>query len=123
MIKIDLDNLYDSLPPATFAAIFCDKMREEDDIQNMVSSRQAIAIAKILIATCFRKETSDLIPDDYIRSAVITTAPEDQEIAKDIAVDILFPRLNDPKIKKNKNPCICYECCFKWGSKKAWVYT
>ncbi|MFB0562094.1 MAG: VWA domain-containing protein [Candidatus Lokiarchaeia archaeon] len=93
MVNIDLKNLFGTLPPAKFSSMFCSEMRRHDEVQNAVSSRQAIAITKLLLATCFRKGVIDLNPDDYVRAAVISTAPEDQEVAREVAMDILFPRL------------------------------
>ncbi len=74
-------------------------MRERDDLQNSVSTRQALAIPKLLVATCFRKSTTNLTPEDYLRAAVITTAPEDQEIARSVVMDILFPKLSMKQIE------------------------
>lgn len=91
--EIDLENLYVTLPPAEFSSLFCQKMRKRKKLENDVSSRQAIAISKLLIAAAFRKRTTDLTSEDYMRSAIISTAPEDQEIAREVALEILFPRV------------------------------
>ncbi len=93
MVNINLQDLFGTLPPAQFSSVFCSEMRRRDKVQNAVSTRQAIAITKLLMATCFRKGSTNLNPDDYVRAAVISTAPEDQEIAREVALDILFPRL------------------------------
>lgn len=91
--EIDLNNLYETLPPAEFSSLFCQKMRMRKKLENAVSSRQAIAISKLLIAAAFRKGTTDLTSEDYMRSAIISTAPEDQEVAREVALNILFPKV------------------------------
>ncbi|MFX1474719.1 MAG: hypothetical protein ACFFCO_04470, partial [Promethearchaeota archaeon] len=93
MGNIDLNNLFESLPPPEYAALFCQQMRRQETIETAVSTRQAIAITRLLLATCFRKGTTALIPQDYIRAAVITTDSEHQDTAEEVALNILFPRL------------------------------
>lgn len=95
MGSIDLENLFESLPPPIFAAQFCDLMRNQPDIESAVSTRQAIAITKLLMATCFRKGNLNLLPEDYIRAAIISTVPELQEVAEQVVLNILFPRLRE----------------------------
>lgn len=99
MDEINIEDLFKSIPPIIFSSLFCEKMRERDDLQNSVSTRQALAIPKLLVATCFRKSTTNLTPEDYLRAAVITTAPEDQEIARSVVMDILFPKLSMKQIE------------------------
>ncbi len=101
MADLDLNNLFGTLPPPLFSTLFCLRMREREDLRNVVSTRQAIAITKMLVATCFRKASTNLNPDDYIRSAVMTTAPEDQEIAEEVALAILFPGLKQRQDESN----------------------
>jgi uncharacterized protein with von Willebrand factor type A (vWA) domain len=77
--------------PLTFSAEFIKRMRKKaDKLMDIPSTRQAVAIPKLLIAAYYRK--NNLIPEDYIRSAVITTPIEDQRIARDVATEILFPQ-------------------------------
>jgi Mg-chelatase subunit ChlD len=76
--------------PLSFSVEFIKRMRSKGDkLLEIPSTRQAVAIPKLLIATYYRKST--LIPEDYIRSAVITTPIEDQRIAREVAMEILFP--------------------------------
>ncbi len=59
---------------------------------NAISTRQAIAITKLLVSCCFRNGTVALQPEDYIKAAVLSTFPEDQALAQRVAVDLLFPK-------------------------------
>ena len=82
--------------PITFSAEFLFRMRKQKDrlLAGEPSTRQAIAIPKLLTARYHRKHT--LIPEDYIQAAVITTPITDQEIARQIAFQILFPQARKP---------------------------
>jgi len=85
--------------PITFTVEFIYKMRKlKEKLLNLPSTRQAIAIPKLLTAMYYRKVI--LIPDDFIKAAVITTPIEDQDIAKQVAFDIIFSQAKDPKAPK-----------------------
>ncbi|MBD3196253.1 MAG: VWA domain-containing protein [Candidatus Lokiarchaeota archaeon] len=95
-IKIDKGNIGDysnnrvlEWKPIFFAIEFIYRMRRrKHKLLNIPSTRQAIAIPKLISAIYHRKY--NLIPDDFIKAAVITTPIEDQEIARKIAFDIIF---------------------------------
>ncbi|MBD3341491.1 MAG: VWA domain-containing protein [Candidatus Lokiarchaeota archaeon] len=76
--------------PIQFAIEFIYQMRRNSfRLINIPSTRQAIAIPKLISAMYYRKNC--LIPDDFIKAAVITTPIEDQKIAKEIAFRLIFP--------------------------------
>ncbi|MHA1804006.1 MAG: VWA domain-containing protein [Promethearchaeota archaeon] len=84
--------------PITFAIEFIYRMRKlKDKLLYPPSTRQAIAIPKLLTAMYYRK--INLIPEDFINAAVITTPIEDQEIAEKVAFEIIF---STPKERKKK---------------------
>lgn len=75
--------------PISFAIRFVNEMRKRKElITNVPSTRRATAIAKLLFSRFMRKR--ELIPEDYILVAVVTTPYEDQKIARKIAMEILF---------------------------------
>ena len=79
--------------PISFTVEFLQRMRRNrKKLLNLPSTRQAVAIPKLITAMYYRKVK--LIPEDFIKAAVITTPVEDQEIARQIAFDILFPRVS-----------------------------
>ncbi len=76
--------------PLTFSVEFIKRMRAANDkLLNIPSTRQAIAIPKFLFARYYR--TLRLLHEDFIMAAVFTTPVEDQDIARQIACEILFP--------------------------------
>ncbi|MBY9004323.1 MAG: VWA domain-containing protein [Candidatus Lokiarchaeota archaeon] len=82
--------------PITFTVEFIYRMRKtQKKLLNIPSTRQAVAIPKLLTAMYYRK--NNLIHEDFITAAVITTPIEDQNIAREIANEILFPK--QPKKK------------------------
>ena len=86
--------------PITFAGQFVREMRKSRGIANIPTVRTAISIPKFLTARYFRKESLD--PWDYYEAAVYNTPYEDQEIAKKIAYEMLFPKPKEKKAKKQK---------------------
>ena len=75
--------------PLSFTIEFIYQMRRNRvRLKNIPSTRQAIAIPKLITAMYYRK--SKIIPDDLIRAAVMTTPIEDQPIAREIAYNIIF---------------------------------
>ncbi|MBD3193209.1 MAG: VWA domain-containing protein [Candidatus Heimdallarchaeota archaeon] len=114
--SFDIDNLYSTFPPEQFASEFCYWMRKSNHVSHPISSRQAIAITKLLIAACFRKESTDLSTEDYIRAAVISTVPEDQETARETAINILFPNLRTRSTEVEKT--IDHPTVKKMGERK-----
>jgi Mg-chelatase subunit ChlD len=55
----------------------------------MPSSRQVLSIPKLILSRYYRK--GSINPNDYIEISVVTSFPDNQELAKDIAFQILFP--------------------------------
>ncbi|MHA1703867.1 MAG: hypothetical protein ACTSWK_16550, partial [Promethearchaeota archaeon] len=77
--------------PITFTVEFIYRMRKtQKKLLNIPSTRQAVAIPKLLTAMYYRK--NNLLHEDFITAAVITTPIEDQNIAREIANAILFPK-------------------------------
>ena len=76
--------------PISFSVEFIYRMRKEKKrLMNVPSTRQGVAIPKLLTAMYYRKV--NLIPDDFIKAATITTPVEDQDVARQIAFEIIFP--------------------------------
>jgi Mg-chelatase subunit ChlD len=98
----DIWGLGEAWNPITFSAEFIHRMRAIDEklLGGTPSTRQAIAIPKLLTARFHRKR--DLIPEDYIQAAVFTTPILDQSHARNIAFQILFPERRKRKKKKKK---------------------
>ncbi len=77
--------------PISFTVEFIYRMRKtQKKLLNIPSTRQAVAIPKLLTAMYYRK--NNLLHEDFITAAVITTPIEDQDIAREIANEILFPK-------------------------------
>ena len=75
--------------PCEFAVDFIRKMRRHRDIVQIPSSRQVLSIPKLLLSRYYRKGV--VTANDYIEISAVTSFPDNQEIAKDIAFQILFP--------------------------------
>ncbi|MHA1534276.1 MAG: hypothetical protein ACTSP8_06040 [Promethearchaeota archaeon] len=94
--------------PITFTVEFIYRMRRtQKRLLNIPSTRQAVAIPKLLTAMYYRK--NNLLHEDFITAAVITTPIEDQDIAKEIAKEILFP-----KKPKEKGGTASANRCRRW---------
>ncbi|MFX1606416.1 MAG: hypothetical protein ACFFDD_10955, partial [Promethearchaeota archaeon] len=85
-------------PP--FAHEFTKRMRARKDVAKRPSVRQTQSIPQLLSARYFRN--GKLTLEDFLEAAVFTTYPPDQDIAREIAEDILLgrekverPRLSD----------------------------
>lgn len=85
-------------PP--FAHEFTKRMRSRKDISKKPSVRQTTSIPQLLSARFFRN--GKLTLEDFLEAAIFTTYPPDQDIAREIAEDILLgrekverPRLSD----------------------------
>ncbi|MGD9397576.1 MAG: vWA domain-containing protein [Candidatus Thorarchaeota archaeon] len=85
-------------PP--FAHEFTKRMRARKDVAKKPSVRQTQSIPQLLSARYFRN--GKLTLEDFLEAAVFTTYPPDQDIAREIAEDILLgrekvarPRLSD----------------------------
>ena len=75
--------------PCEFAVDFIRKMRSHTDIIQIPSSRQVLSIPKLILSRYYRK--GFVTPNDYIEISTVTSFPDNQELAKDIAFKILFP--------------------------------
>jgi len=65
-------------------------MRARKDVRKKPSVRQTQSIPQLLSARYFRK--GELTLEDFLEAAVFTTYPPDQDIAREIAEDILLGR-------------------------------
>lgn len=92
--------------PSEFSAEFVNKMRKHPDIIQIPSSRQLQSIPQLLLARYLRKGNS-LSLKDYVEIATATSYPDNQNLAKKVAFQILFPNCSlrkldafadDPKI-------------------------
>ncbi|MGV9171069.1 MAG: hypothetical protein ACOC35_00695, partial [Promethearchaeia archaeon] len=91
--------------PISFTIEFIYRMRRNRNrLKNTPSTRQAIAIPKLLTAMYYRK--SKIIPDDLITAAVITTPIEDQSIAREIAYNIIFKEEDEAQSSKKSSSSI-----------------
>jgi len=87
--------------PISFTIEFIYQMRRNKGrLKNIPSTRQAIAIPKLITAMYYRKH--NLIPDDFINAAVLTTPIEDQSIAQEIAFNIIFEKKDKNKAGKRQ---------------------
>ena len=75
-------------PP--FAHEFTKRMRGRKDVSKKPSVRQTTSIPQLLSARFFRN--GKLTLEDFLEAAVFTTYPPDQDIAREIAEDILLGR-------------------------------
>ena len=73
-----------------FAHEFTKRMRVRKDVTKKPSVRQTQSIPQLLSARYFRKGELNL--EDFLEAAVFTTFPPDQDIAREIAEDILLGR-------------------------------
>ncbi|NVM18605.1 MAG: VWA domain-containing protein [Candidatus Lokiarchaeota archaeon] len=97
--------------PSEFSAEFISKMRKHPDIIQMPSPRQLQSIPQLLLARYLRKGNS-LSLKDYVEIATATSFPDNQDLAKKIAFQILFPNcsirefdalIDDPNISGDFN--------------------
>lgn len=75
--------------PCDFALEFIRRMRNHPDIALIPSSRQVLSIPKMILSRFYRK--GSLTPNDFIEISMVTSYPDNQDLAKSIAFDILFP--------------------------------
>jgi len=75
--------------PCEFAVDFIRKMRRHRDIVQIPSSRQVLSIPKLLLSRYYRKGV--VTANDYIEISAVTSFPDNQELAKNLAFQILFP--------------------------------
>ncbi len=75
--------------PCEFAVEFIRRMRYHPDIVQMPSSRQVLSIPKLILARYYRKGSVN--PNDFIEISTMTSFPDNQKLAKNLAFEILFP--------------------------------
>jgi Mg-chelatase subunit ChlD len=75
--------------PCEFAVEFIRRMRNHPDIVQIPSSRQVLSIPKLILSRYYRK--GSVTPNDFIEISAVTSFPDNQKLAKDIAFNILFP--------------------------------
>jgi len=75
--------------PCEFAVEFIRKMRSHPDTVQIPSSRQVLSIPKLVISRYYRK--GYVTPNDFIEISTVTSFPDNQNLAKDIAFEVLFP--------------------------------
>ncbi|MBD3256375.1 MAG: VWA domain-containing protein [Candidatus Lokiarchaeota archaeon] len=75
--------------PCEFAVEFIRKMRKHPDIVQIPSSRQVLSIPRLILARFYRKGV--ITPNDYIDVSTVTSYPSNQELAKKISFELLFP--------------------------------
>ncbi|MFX1499783.1 MAG: VWA domain-containing protein [Promethearchaeota archaeon] len=83
--------------PCEFAVEFIRRMRNHPDIIQMPSSRQVLSIPNLIISRYYRK--GSITPNDFIEISTVTSFPDNQSLAKDIAFDILFPNYKKDLMK------------------------
>ena len=75
--------------PCEFAVEFIRRMRSHPDVIQMPSSRQVLSIPKLIVSRYYRK--GSVTPSDFIEISTVTSFPDNQSLAKEIAFEILFP--------------------------------
>ena len=78
--------------PCEFSVEFIRRMRNHRDIIQIPSSRQVLSIPQLILARYYRNGTTT--PNDFIEISMMTSYPDNQKLAKDIAFEILFPNYN-----------------------------
>ncbi len=75
--------------PCEFAVEFIRRMRNHPDTVQIPSSRQVLSIPKLIVSRYYRK--GSVTPNDFIEISTVTSFPDNQNLAKDIAFEVLFP--------------------------------
>ncbi|MFX1425277.1 MAG: VWA domain-containing protein [Promethearchaeota archaeon] len=75
--------------PCEFAVEFIRRMRNHPDIVQIPSSRQVLSIPKLVVSRYYRK--GYVTPNDFIEISTVTSFPDNQDLAKEIAFEVLFP--------------------------------
>ncbi len=83
--------------PCEFAVEFIRRMRNHPDIIQMPSSRQVLSIPNLIVSRFYRK--GSITPNDFIEISTVTSFPDNQNLAKDIAFEILFPNYKKDLMK------------------------
>ncbi|MFX1385727.1 MAG: VWA domain-containing protein [Promethearchaeota archaeon] len=83
--------------PCEFAVEFIRRMRNHPDIIQMPSPRQVLSIPNLIVSRYYRK--GSITPNDFIEISTVTSFPDNQNLAKDIAFEILFPNYKKDLMK------------------------
>jgi len=83
--------------PCEFAVEFIRRMRNHPDIIQMPSPRQVLSIPNLIVSRFYRK--GSITPNDFIEISTVTSFPDNQNLAKDIAFEILFPNYKKDLMK------------------------
>ncbi|MFX1391591.1 MAG: VWA domain-containing protein [Promethearchaeota archaeon] len=83
--------------PCEFAVEFIRRMRNHPDIIQMPSPRQVLSIPKLIVSRYYRKGA--VTPNDFIEISAVTSFPDNQSLAKDIAFEIIFPNFKKDLMK------------------------
>ncbi len=77
-----------------FSADFVESFRELEKVKENAapSTRQSIAIARLLLAKYLKKR--ELIEADFVDAAIVTSYPRVQKIAEEIAKDTIRKLIN-----------------------------
>ncbi|TXT59345.1 MAG: VWA domain containing CoxE-like protein [Promethearchaeota archaeon] len=75
--------------PCEFAVEFIRRMRNHPDIVQIPSSRQVLSIPRLILSRYYRK--GKVTPNDYIEISRVTSFPDNQELANEIAFEVIFP--------------------------------
>ena len=75
--------------PCEFAVEFIRRMRSHPDTIQIPSSRQVLSIPKLIVSRYYRK--GYVTPNDFIEISTVTSFPDNQDLAKDISFEVLFP--------------------------------
>ncbi|MHA1985119.1 MAG: VWA domain-containing protein [Promethearchaeota archaeon] len=75
--------------PCEFAVEFIRRMRSHPDTIQIPSSRQVLSIPKLIVSRYYRK--GYVTPNDFIEISTVTSFPDNQNLAKDISFEVLFP--------------------------------
>ncbi|TFF92893.1 MAG: hypothetical protein EU544_06685, partial [Promethearchaeota archaeon] len=75
--------------PAEFAVEFVRRMRNHPDIIQIPSPRQVLSIPRLILSRFYR--SGAVTPNDFIDIATVTSFPDNQSLAKQIAFEVLFP--------------------------------
>ena len=100
-----------------FAYEFVKRMRDRQDLMTPPSIRQSQSIPKLLTSRYFRN--GSINQEDFVEAAIFTTNPEDQEIAKEIAEDIVLGSTS--KKKKREAPKFTHQTTMKEDALDAMV--
>ena len=75
--------------PCEYAVEFIRRMRNHPDIIQMPSPRQVLSIPNLIVSRYYRK--GSITPNDFIEISTVTSFPDNQDLAKDIAFEIQSP--------------------------------